>query len=339
MEKKDKIFLLVIGILLVVVIFLLFFFQEQELVKKEAVFEVMDAPVSVQVFVEEKKDVEPIFKEIKAIYDKYENLSNRDKGPLADIRENDSKEEKITIDEELYSFLRYGKSWYEKSNGALNIAMGDAYDLWEKSITEEKKRPSSKELNRLNADIDELKFLSNHQIANNHVNINLDAIRIGYATEEVAHFLEKEGITHYLINASSVIRAGEHYEEGKSYIIKMESPFEDDDRSILSSVQFTNKAIAIKSPYWKGYQLDGKVVSYLLDAKTSEPANYMSSVIVIADDAKEADALASVLFTMSIPDGQEYIQNYPNVAVSWSYTDESGQNRKVSTDNFFHYIG
>ncbi len=339
MQKRDKIFLLSIGILFVIAIFLLFFFQEQTLVKEEARFQAMGFPVSVQIFVEKKEDEEKIFNDIKAIYEKYETLTNREEGPLKNIRENDSKEENITIDEELYELLRYGKSWYEKSDGALDITLGDAYDLWNQKITEEKKKPTDKELKRISSKMEKLNFLSNHQITNNHVNLNLDAIRMGYATEEAAHYLEKNGITHYLINASSVIRAGKYYEEGKSYIIKMESPYENADQSILSSVQFTDQAIAIKSSYWNAYHLDDELVSYLLDSKTKKPANYMASVIVIAPTAKEADALSSILFTMSIPDGLEYIEAYPEAAASWAYTDEDGKNRKVSTDNFFSYIG
>ena len=88
MQKRDKIFLLSIGILFVIAIFLLFFFQEQTLVKEEARFQAMGFPVSVQIFVEKKEDEEKIFNDIKAIYEKYETLTNREEGPLKSIREN-----------------------------------------------------------------------------------------------------------------------------------------------------------------------------------------------------------------------------------------------------------
>ncbi len=172
-------------------------------------------------------------------------------------------------------------------------------------------------------------------LENHHMNLDLTNLTMGHATDEVAEYFEKHGFTKYLINASSLMRVGDYYEEEGKYILVVSSPFKDVEEEALTTVHMNNGAVASKGIYQDYFTYNEKDYSKIFSSKTYMPVDNMVGVTVVAKDAKEAEVLATILFSMSIPDGQKYIQNYPDVYVMWAYLDDNGVKRKLITENFY----
>ncbi len=332
-KPKNGCFLAVMLILLGLVIAMLFTFREKTY---ETSFEAMSSPITVTFRSSNPFKAKKQLKKIEEIYEKYEQLTDREHGPLKEIHQNTSQAEAITIDEDLYNMIRYGKTWYEVSNHIYNIQMGDTYDLWNEYLTSHKGIPTKEALSNLSTEITKISLLKNYQIVNNHANIYLDDIRLGYATKEVTKYLEKEDIDQYLITTSSVIAAGEN-EEGGKYLLAISNPFKGNDTDALTTIRIADKAVASKGLYQSYFQVDGVEYSTVLDSKTKMPVDYMIGVTVIADDPLEAEVLATTLYSMSIPDGQEFIQQFEDVDVMWAYLLDDGTPRKIITENFYRY--
>jgi len=70
----------------------------------------------------------------------------------------------------------------------------------------------------------------------------------------------------------------------------------------------------------------------IIDPETLFPANYVKGVTVITQNSAIGDALSTILFLMSVDEGQELIKNYDAEAI-W-YTND---NIIIRSENFNQY--
>lgn len=313
--------------------------KELELVKYSKNMYYMDTFITVSVYTESKEKADKALKDVENIYKEYHNLTDRfnEDGILYYIHNNTSSDETITIDEKLYDILQYSIKWYEKSNGKVNINIGNLTDVWKKYRDNKKGIPTTKELDQAskNIDIKNIILLGNNKIKNTHPNIDLGSISKGYTTQVAGDYLESIGINSYLINAGGNVLVGDYYQNDGKFIVGIASPFKDNDKELLSTVSVTNKAIVTSGSYQRYYEYKGKTYGHIIDLDTNYPAEYMVGVTVIADDSALADALSTTLFLMSVPDGQKYIKNFKNVEAIWAYLTADGTERFVISDNFY----
>lgn len=329
-----------LGILLMSI--LLFVCKEKESVPYKEytkTIETMDTKVKVTLYSKSSKKAESALEEIEKIYDKYDKLTSKEEGaPLYKIHNYSKEEDSIEIDEDLYKMIRFGNSWYERSNGKLNINIGNVSDLWNHYRTTKDGIPSKKELEKAGSiSMKEIELLGKNKIKNSHPNIDLDSIRIGYATNEVVEYLNKEDLKTYIINGASIIVAGDHYEENGKYLVAVASPFKDNDNEVLTNIRFTNGVIVTKGIYQNAYEYDGKYYSTIIDPDTKKPADNVVAVTVLGKNVRDTEALATTLFLMPGEDGKKYIEKDTSVAVLWAYL-YNDQEKTVLTDNFYEYF-
>lgn len=300
---------------------------------------VMDSKVSVTIYSKFSKKANKALDEIEDIYEKYEMLTDRSEGSsLYKIHHHTTDEKAIEIDKDLYEMIHFGKDWYDRSNGKLNINMGNVTDIWDSYRQEKKGIPTEKELEEAGSiAIEDVKLLGSNQIENTHPNINLDNIRIGYATEEVVKYLKNKKLKIYLINAGSIVVAGDHYEEDGKYLVALSSPFKNNETNVLTNISFTNGAIVTKGTYQNAYEYEGKDYGSIIEPDTKKPAEHTTSVTVLGKSVKEAEALATTLYLMSGQNGKDYIEDNKDYAVMWAYLS-NGKERKVITDNFYDFF-
>lgn len=304
-----------------------------------ASFEAMDTTISIKVYSDSSSKAKEALEYIESLYQKYDQLTSREEGgELYAIFHNSEDKDRITIDEDLYVLLRYSVNWYEKSQGYLNVNIGNIVDVWAPYRISKDGIPTADELSTIgDTDITNVTLLGNNEIANTNPNIDLEYIRLGYTTKLATDYLEENGISAYLIQAGTVIAVGDYYETDGKYVLVVASPFKENDVDALTNVHLTNGAIAVKGIYQDYYEYEGTDYGYIFDANTYYPASNMVGVTVVAEDPALADALATTLFLMTVPEGQEYIQNFENVGAMWAYKTSDGVARTVITENFYDY--
>ena len=322
-DKINKIIWITIPVLILIFIIIGIINKNKkiEYVKK---FYYMDTYIYVKIYSSDSKlangalnEVENIYKNYHILTDKYNSYKNVNN--IYYIKNNDSKDEYIKIDKKLYNIIEYGIDAYKKTNGLLDISMGNVIDIWKKYIENKNGIPSMDELkNSKTNSIDDIILKDGNTIKNNHVNIDLGAISKGYTTKVVGKYLKKMNINEYLINAGGNVLVGDYYKKG-NYKIGIEDPGNKND--VFKVVKGNNIAVVTSGGYERYYEYDGKKYNHIIDPTTLNPKNYMKSVTVISKDSALADTLSTALFLMEVDKGKEYVNSLSDVEAIWYTCD------------------
>ena len=284
----------------------------------------MDTYIYVKLEEKDTKKVEQAFEQIETIYQEYHRLADRYQAydgviNLYTIHNNAFETETLTLDPRLYHMIAYGKDWYLKSNGKLDISMGNVLDVWKQYRDAQTGVPTLEELKEQDTySINDIVLLENNQIQNNHVNIDLGSIAKGYATEMVGEYLESIGITNYLINAGGNVKVGTPKNKDK-FSIGIEDP---NSRvgDVCKVIYGKNISVVTSGGYERYYEYEGQKYHHIIDPNTFMPTNYMKSVTVITEDSRLGDILSTILFLLPIEEGQKIIEPL-NAEAIW-YTNE-----------------
>lgn len=281
----------------------------------------MDTVIQVKLYDTSKKythqEREEILKSIEELYTKYDTLVNdySENSEISIIRNNNLEIETLSLSPEVYQLLEIGDMWYQKSKGLLNIQLGELTHLWH-DFRESGVFPIEEQIQNTNIDYT-LQLLGKNTIQNNHPYLDLGAIAKGYVTELAGKQLEEKGITSYIINAGGNVKTGK---SPKNYFtVGIASPSQENENLLVLKLE--NKSVVTSGGYERFVNYEDKTYHHIIDPRTKYPAEYVKSVTVIGDDSGECDALSTILFLMSVEEGQEFIKEY-DVDVIWVTLDD-----------------
>lgn len=283
-------------------------------------FKCMDKVIKIKIYTSDPYKAKRALKEVKTLYKGYDNISNDEILSLVNSNELD------TIDPKLYNMIKYGINWYELSNGYININSANLINLWKSKL------PTAEELDDIKYDINDIKLLDNNKIEGN-LNIDLSHIKFGYATKKIEDALYLLGVKNYIIETDGLITTGMYYENNGSYKVKINSPFKKDNK-LLDTINLDNQSVAYTTLYQDYVTYDEIDYSLIINPMTKKSSNNFIGVTVISDDSSEAYTLSRILFMMDIEEGKEYLEEYDNVKVIWSYIDSKGNNKNKYSDNY-----
>ena len=334
MRKKLILFISLI-IILISMIFLLINMKKEKEYTDNLFY--MDTYIYIKIYSDNEELAKKTLKEVDSLYQEYHQLSDRYNHydgitNVYDILHTSSKDQYLEIDTKLYNMISVGLEWLDKSNGLLDIRMGNVIDVWKVYRDTESGIPSLEELNVAKSNIVEnIELKDGNLILNNHPNIDLGAIAKGYATEQVGKYLESVGIKKYIINAGGNVKVGEHY-NNSSYSIGIEDPTSSVG-DICKVVYGNNISVVTSGGYARYYDYNGKKYHHIIDPTTLFPTEYSKSVTIITEDSTLGDVLSTILFLMPIDDGKEFVSEMDNVEVIW-YTND---NEIVQTEGISRY--
>lgn len=282
----------------------------------------MDTYISIKLYSKNKK-VDKILNDVESIYNKYDILADaytKYDNVINVYYLNNILEvgKEVTISDDLTSLIKYGIDVYTKTNGLVNIAMGNVTSVWKKYLNDGKKVPSDSELSSLNININDIVLEGNKFLKKSDVKLDLGAIAKGYVTEEVGNYLESKKIDKYLINAGGNVKVGKSYKDGK-YVIGIENP--NDTNKMYKKINVENKSVVTSGDYQRYYEVNGIRYNHIINPKTRFPANNVKSVTVICDNSKDADMYSTYLFLLSLEEALDYVNNTDNLEAVF-YVDE-----------------
>lgn len=319
-----KIVLIIISILSLILIYL--YTQNIEKEYSKSMF-YMDTYINIKIYTNDAKKANKALKEAEHIYSEYHKLTDRyneykNINNIYTINNNVSKDEYLKIDSKLYELINYSKTLYQKSNGKIDITMGNVIDIW-KSYRESKIGvPTYEELKSVDfKNINKIILKKPNLIKNNNLNLDLGCIAKGYTTEKVGEYFKKNKIKKFLINAGGNVLLGEHYNNQK-YKVGLENP-SNKNKEIYKIVNVKNKAVVTSGGYERYYEYNGIKYHHIINPETLFPSNYMKSVTVITSDSGYADFLSTTLFLMSVEDGIKYVEALNDVEAIWYKNDNT----------------
>lgn len=309
----------IIATILILVFVLYVAIDSQKIREYHKDVEYMNDYINIKLYTKSPRKAKKALQEIEKIYQKYDRITDRTKeykdvyNPYF-IRTTKRKNMDLEIDSDLYEMLVFGKKMYEIADGSLNISAGDVTDIWNQEKNNKEKNPEA--YTGVVTDINQIEFLSENVLRNNHVNINVGPIRKGFASEKVRAYLEKAGIDSYLINTGGTILAGNHYDAGV-YTIGLEEPHT--AGAYYKNVTIKNQVLSTKSIGDK---------TPIVNPKTYTQEKKIKAVTAIGENGAKMDALSSILITMDEKEGKAFLEKYqtkdkkqPKINVIWYQND------------------
>lgn len=335
--KKIKQITIIILILLFIGLMILWFINKKndsiEIMKE---INYLDNNITIHLYHQDKENANKVINKIEKIFEKYDTLSDR-YNPKENVKNlyyiiyNNSKDDTITIDKTLYEMLEYSKKWYQKSNGKIDVSLASVSEIWKMYRDSTTGVPSIEELKRARVHtMEDIVLLGNHQIKNNHVDIDLEDIAKSFAMKEITNYLKQNNISEYLIDINGDAFMGKHY-QNKTYKVALQNPEEIND--IYEIAQGENINIVTTGNHQLYYEYNKKRYHHVLDSKTLMPANYIKSITIITNDIKDSYILSKMLFLMPLDESKQYVEQTKNLEAIW-YVDSENI---IKSSNFSKY--
>lgn len=116
----------------------------------------------------------------------------------------------------------------------------------------------------------------------------------GYAVDRMAEVLRRLGVTAALINAcySSVYALGAPPDNPRGWLMEIDGPKSGEG----AEVYLKDQSLSTSGSQEKFFEAGGRTYSHILDPRTGQPAQGLSSVSVIAPTALESEAWSTAIF-------------------------------------------
>ncbi|MFO0952806.1 MAG: DUF2271 domain-containing protein [Isosphaeraceae bacterium] len=238
-------------------------------------------------------------------YDPSSEFSRWQSGPKAPAR----------VSPELFETLAASDRWRALSGGAFDPRVEILSRLWTRAAKDDR-RPTSADLSRATAALSSpaWRLDSSSRTAERlaDVPLSLNAIAKGYIVEKAcaAALASGERVRGVLLNIGGDLRvAGE-----APRAVGIVAPWDDSESSApLTFVEVKDRAVATSGRTQRGFRVEGRWYSHILDPRTGLPAEGVACASVIAPSSADADSLATVLNVLPPAEGLKLARSLPGV--------------------------
>lgn len=250
----------------------------------------------------------------------------------------------VTVDRKIIDLLLYAREMHDKTGGMTNIAMGSVLKWWHDYRTVGMDNPANAAIPTMDVlreaaqhtDITKMVIDEENStvtLTDPAMRLDVGAIAKGYATEQVARWMESQGISGWMLNVGGNVRAVGAKPDGTPWTAGLENP-DQDAEDYLAYLSLTNEALVTSGSYQRYYVVDGKAYHHIIHPDTLMPAEGYLSVSIICPDSGMADALSTALFCMSIEDGKALVASLEKVEALWVTTDGV----QTASDGWHRYV-
>lgn len=208
----------------------------------------------------------------------------------------------LELSEETIYVIKSANEVSKKTAGKFDITLAPLIEIWgfDKKQTNNK-IPEQKAIQKLLSQIGYQKIqIQSHCIAkqNPSLSVNLSAIAKGYAVDQIAEIISRNGYSNYLVEIGGEIANSGVNARGLPWRIAIESAATD-KRSLQRSISPKGMGIATSGDYRNYFEKDGQRFSHTIDPTTGYPINHrLASVTVLHKETMLADAFATAMMVM-----------------------------------------
>ena len=280
-------------------------------------------------------EIVDIFKEIDMSMSTYKKTSI-----ISRVNNNNS----VQLDDHFKNVFSFSKKIYEITGGRFDPSIGLLVNYW--GFGPEKYIPDSK----INSN-DQFTYLlsktgfNRFEIIDNKLSrpmdsyIDFNAIAKGYAVDEVAEFLKNKQIDNFLVEIGGEINSsGINIDKNKPWLVAIDMPRFDGDRSNYSSLELNNISLASSGTYRK-FKIDsmGNRYAHIINPLTGYPTKTnILSVTVKALSCIEADAYATAIHSMNIEEIKEFFSLNNNISSLVIFENDKNELEELILNNFYN---
>jgi len=271
-----------------------------------------------------EKIIDEAFERIRDIENKM-SINTDEPSQITRLNEaSGSRDVKLT--EDTFHVLERGLYYSKLTGGKFDITIGPIVKLWNIG-TEYAAVPDTETLE------EKLKLVDYNKLTLNKENltaklemkgmiVDLGGIAKGYAADEVASILIKNGVKHAIINLGGNILVVGSNINGAPWKIGIQDPY-DSRNEYLGIVEVVDKAVVTSGIYERYLEVDEKRYHHILDPATGYPAdNGLAAVSIITNKSIDADGLSTSTFLLGLEKGLELIENTEDTEAIFVTTDK-----------------
>ncbi|MFE8071507.1 FAD:protein FMN transferase [Marinobacteraceae bacterium S3BR75-40.1] len=169
--------------------------------------------------------------------------------------------------------------------------------------------------------------------------VDLSSIAKGYGVDQVARYLDSQGIESYLVEIGGEVRTAGRKPDGSAWHLGVEKPRSGSYHEAQTVVTLSGQSMATSGDYRNYFEVDGQRFSHTINPKTGRPINHrLASVSVIDDDCMTADGLATLFMVLGEEAGFEFAKSQ-GIAAYFLYKGEGDAFNAKATPEFERYLG
>jgi len=228
-------------------------------------------------------------------------------------------EHAVQVGEATFEVLQRSVEFSRLTEGAFDITVGPLVDLF-RAAKEKQVAPEQEEIEKAKSKVGYEKLILDKtnktvQFTVEGMRLDLGGIAKGYAIDKAIEAMKKNGALGAMVDIGGDIRCFGVPAKGKDrWLIGLQDPNLNEDSSggLVLKLRIADGAIATSGDYQQFVLIEGKKYSHIIDRQTGSGAEGPSSVTIIADNATDADALATAVSVMGTEKGLALIEKLPN---------------------------
>lgn len=220
----------------------------------------------------------------------------------------------VRISPELFEVLGMYDQWRERTGGALDASAEAVIRIW-KTAADRRRMPAKAELD---AAVQAVRQPHWRLDAANRTATHLSDTPLVLASFTKSYILnraagaamKRSGVSSAVVNIGGdlVVRGA------LTEPVDITDPKADAENDPpIAELMIHNRAVATSGDYRRGFEINGRHYSHIVDPRTGMPADDVISSTVVAPDAAEAGALATAFSVMKPAESRKLAQSIPGV--------------------------
>ncbi|WP_025762332.1 FAD:protein FMN transferase [Dyadobacter tibetensis] len=152
------------------------------------------------------------------------------------------------------------------------------------------------------------------------VRLDFNGIAQGYAVDLLSMFLERQGITRYMVEIGGEIRCGGRKDDNISWMAGIEDPTK--PGRLIATIPIEDRAMTTSGNYRNHFTKNGRRYNHIINPRNGdmETSNILS-VTVLAHDAITADGLDTPFFLMDLETVKSFVEERDDLDIFIVYSD------------------
>ena len=317
--KIRSITIFVVAVVLVALLFM--FLLKQRPVELESGYRLVMGTFARVVVV--AKDMNTCQKCIEAAFAEIDNVDNlmsdyKSDSEISLVNQN-AAEKAVQVSESTFEVLQRSVEFSKLTDGAFDITVGPLVDLF-RAAKETQAAPSREQIDKAKSKVGYKKLILDPnnrtvQFAVEGMRLDLGGIAKGYGIDKAIETMKTAGALGAMVDIGGDVRCSGTPTKGKDHwLIGLQDPnlpAETTGLDLVLTFKMTDGAVATSGDYQQFVMIDGKKYSHIMNRRTGTNPEGLSSVSIIADNATDADALATAVSVMGAEKGLALIETLP----------------------------
>jgi thiamine biosynthesis lipoprotein len=221
----------------------------------------------------------------------------------------------VKVSQEILSLIDFSREIAHDTNGAFDLSYASLGFLWREAF-KSGELPQPDDISRAKKLIGYDNIEVNHE--RSEVYLPFSGMRIGLGSIGKSHgvdmafeVLKRLGINNFFVNGAGDLRVASASDAPRAWKIGITNPFSK-DRAPCGLIELSKGAVATSGDYERYLSHNGKRYHHIIDARTGEIRNDVSSVTVFAPTTTIANAYTTAVMALGLQEGTKFLAGKTN---------------------------